>query len=120
MSRLVEMTTSPTYAKEDWTPLTREARRWETGVSSVSSPPYSSGPGPRSSAKADDEYAVEAGYSRPQFARRPPADEERTPPVIKEHHVWGVVDEWGNRAGRWGKGAKAFYDENDSETKRDS
>jgi protein AFG1 len=56
----------------------------------------------------DDDYAAEAGYSRPQFLRQPPANEERNPPVIKEHHVWGVVDEWGDNVGRWGKGAKAF------------
>lgn len=30
------------------------------------------------------------------------------PPVIHENHVWGVKEEWGPKAGQWGKGAKAF------------
>lgn len=37
------------------------------------------------------------------------------PPKISPVHVWGVVDEWGKRAGRWGKGAKAYEEQKDSE-----
>ncbi|KWU41050.1 hypothetical protein RHOSPDRAFT_23715 [Rhodotorula sp. JG-1b] len=29
-------------------------------------------------------------------------------PVLREEHVWGVRDDWGKKAGRWGKGAKAY------------
>ena len=90
-------------------PLTKEARRWEAGAASISSMPLASGPGPRSTEqKAGDDYADEAGYSRPRFLRQPPRNEDRNPPIIQEHHVWGVTDEWGGKAGRWGKGAKAF------------
>jgi hypothetical protein len=32
-------------------------------------------------------------------------------PVIAEKHVWGVVDGWGKKAGKWGKGPKAFDNE---------
>ena len=71
--------------------------------------PSTSGSGrPISEVRLDEDFASEAGYSRPQFLRQPPMGEERDPPVIKEHHVWGVVDEWGENAGRWGKGSKAF------------
>lgn len=35
---------------------------------------------------------------------RPPSQK----PVLKEEHVWGVRDDWGKKAGRWGQGAKAF------------
>lgn len=30
-----------------------------------------------------------------------------SPPIIKEQHVWGVADEWGGKAGKWGQGSKA-------------
>ena len=29
-------------------------------------------------------------------------------PIIKEQHMWGVEDTWGEKAGRWGKGARAY------------
>lgn len=29
-------------------------------------------------------------------------------PKIKEEHAWGVRDDYGPKAGEWGKGAKAF------------
>ncbi len=110
VSRLVEMTTSPSYAKEEWMPLSKEARRWEVGRSELSLP-SASGPGPRTPGlTAGEDFAAEAGYSRPEFLRQPLPSEERDPPVIKEHHVWGVVDEWGDKAGRWGQGVKAFED----------
>ncbi|KAM0745812.1 hypothetical protein T439DRAFT_369898 [Meredithblackwellia eburnea MCA 4105] len=30
------------------------------------------------------------------------------PPVLSENHAWGVREDWGKGAGRWGKGASAF------------
>ena len=103
------MTTSGAYAREDWSPLGKEVRRWETRTSAHPTMPSTSGSGrPISEVRLDEDFASEAGYSRPQFLRKPPMGEERDPPVIKEHHVCGVVDEWGENAGRWGKGSKAF------------
>jgi protein AFG1 len=32
-------------------------------------------------------------------------------PVLKEDHFWGVREDWGKKAGKWGKGASAFTDE---------
>ncbi|BGP21193.1 hypothetical protein JCM10295v2_000064 [Rhodotorula toruloides] len=29
-------------------------------------------------------------------------------PVLSEAHVWGVREDWGKKAGRWGKGARAY------------
>jgi protein AFG1 len=90
----------------------------------------------RSAEDLSDDLAVEAGYSRPGRLTPPPTsnpgtavpsrsaspkstDERVTdhpklgptrhsPPVIKEQHVWGVADEWGDKAGKWGKGTDAF------------
>ena len=30
-------------------------------------------------------------------------------PKFKEQHFWGVGDKWGQKAGQWGKGIKAFF-----------
>lgn len=29
------------------------------------------------------------------------------PPIIDPKHVWGVREDWGEKAGEWGKGASA-------------
>ena len=90
----------------------------------------------RSAEDLSDDLAVEAGYSRPgrltpqsssnpgtpvpSRSASPKSTDERvidhptrgptrhSPPVIKEQHVWGVADEWGNKAGKWGQGTEAF------------
>lgn len=33
------------------------------------------------------------------------------PPVLSEAHVWGVRDDWGPKAGRWGRGVRDLEDE---------
>ncbi|ORY34742.1 AFG1-like ATPase-domain-containing protein [Naematelia encephala] len=126
VSRLVEMTTSPTYAKEAWMPLDQAGRAWEgkrqmtatptlttpspSTISQLASPnPSIVSPSPGATLKEDesDDFAAEAGYSRPSRIR-PNDPEDKGAPVISEHHVWGVTEEWGDKAGKWGKGAKAF------------
>ncbi|WRT69692.1 uncharacterized protein IL334_006682 [Kwoniella shivajii] len=111
VSRLVEMTTSSTYAAEDWLPLDNEARTWEASTNPTTSFKFSR---PRSGAslspflgKVSDDLAVEAGYSRPGRMTPDEAQERKSAPVIKEQHMWGVADEWGEKAGHWGKGVKA-------------
>jgi len=29
-------------------------------------------------------------------------------PVLREEHIWGVREDWGKKAGEWGKGASAY------------
>jgi protein AFG1 len=111
---MIEMTTSPTYRNEQWIPLDSTARAWETP-----SQPST----PRTSAKvlarvasavpgSVGDFAEEAGYSRPQLLQpRATTGPREGAPVIKEHHMWGVTEEWGDRAGKWGKGVKAFDDD---------
>jgi hypothetical protein len=38
--------------------------------------------------------------------------------VIKEQHVWGVANEWGEKAGKWGQGAKAFKEEGEGKGRK--
>ncbi|WWC73699.1 uncharacterized protein I206_107671 [Kwoniella pini CBS 10737] len=113
VSRLIEMTTSPTYAGEEWLPLDLASRTWESSKNATTARrvyrrPQQDSPA-ASVSTAHDELAVEAGYSRPAKLAQPPLDKQ-PPPVIKEQHVWGVADEWGAKAGKWGKGAKAYGD----------
>ncbi|KAF5377699.1 hypothetical protein D9757_009371 [Collybiopsis confluens] len=110
LSRLIEMT-SPKYQQEEvWTPLPLSARRWESSrapqgrdrflASSARSDSQSSHSDP------DDDFAIEAAYE-PQSDRHLPR-EVRPPPQLREHHVWGIREDWGEGAGTWGKGAKAY------------
>lgn len=134
------MTTSPGYQSEQWTPLDQSGRTWETKLS-VSTPRTTTRPvqdRPRSKG-ANDDLAIEAGYSRPGRLTSPPPTssmvnhtDERVidhpskgasrykPPVIKEQHVWGVADEWGEKAGKWGAGSKAFNTKSGSGSKSKS
>ncbi|WVF68274.1 hypothetical protein IAT40_003039 [Kwoniella sp. CBS 6097] len=103
VSRLIEMTTSPVYAQEEWLPLDVQSRSWE-GKAEIGTPATRLGR-PSSPSEKKDDFGVEAGYSRPEKLAEPVS---RTPPRIKEQHMWGVVDEWGKKAGKWGQGAKAY------------
>ncbi|WWC95825.1 hypothetical protein V866_002691 [Kwoniella sp. B9012] len=113
VSRLVEMTTSPTYAAEEWLPLDKEARTWENSKNPTTahSTVRRASTGLGSAEKAMDDLAVEAGHSRPGKLEKTEAKARKPAPQIKEQHMWGVVDEWGEKAGKWGKGVKAYETE---------
>ena len=97
------MTTSPSYFKEKWIPLDPSARSWEqVGIDQTTS---LASPLTVLKEDADDDFAVEAGYSRPGRLQSE-AQEDR--PMISEKHFWGMVEGWGPKAGAWGKGAKVF------------
>nr|XP_031857709.1 uncharacterized protein CI109_006869 [Kwoniella shandongensis]KAA5524781.1 hypothetical protein CI109_006869 [Kwoniella shandongensis] len=109
ISRLVEMTTSSTYAKEDWLPLDVKLRSWETPVDQLAqSKPTKTFRNITRIDAANDDFASEAGYSRTEVKKNGSTQELRNPPKLKEQHVWGVADEWGEKAGKWGKGVRAF------------
>ncbi|KAK8849679.1 hypothetical protein IAR55_005014 [Kwoniella newhampshirensis] len=109
ISRLIEMTTSSVYANEEWLPLDLDIRSWESPADQNTAPARSAKTtmGRNDSGKdaPNDDFASEAGYSRTEV--KTPL-EGRNPPRLKEQHVWGVADEWGQKAGHWGKGASAF------------
>jgi protein AFG1 len=109
------MTTSPTYAREEWIPLGIEGRGWELSsardASSQQTPHRAVWPTEKTHpAPADDDFAAEAEYSRPLGSRVPGSagGPREDAPVIREQHVWGVAEEWGEKAGQCGQGAKAF------------
>ncbi|KAF5357382.1 hypothetical protein D9758_005841 [Tetrapyrgos nigripes] len=109
LSRLVEMT-SPTYNRDEvWTPLPSSSRKWELASDQWAVHRAGRGPGTAkrpSRADSNDDFAVEAAYERSADTPR----EFRPAPRLREHHVWGVRDDWGEGAGKWGKGAKAHED----------
>lgn len=109
--------TSESYARdEEWAPLPTAARQWETPASSPPSPlPATharslSNPAPNPS---DGDFAEEASLhaAHDHFPDRPPA------PRLSADHVWGVREDWGERARGWGRGAAA-YDRDDATASR--
>ncbi|KAI0930058.1 hypothetical protein AcV5_006860 [Taiwanofungus camphoratus] len=106
LSRLIEMT-SESYAEEEhWTPLPASSRKWEGSVA----PPGKDLCRPlrwtlpsRSTSQDDGGFAEEAvGEGHMSAEERPDA------PHLDEAHVWGVREDWGDRARGWGRGAKAY------------
>jgi protein AFG1 len=91
--------TSAAYARDEvWRPLSAAAREWE--AASAAPAPATRAPPPDAFAPAGD-YAGEAAYE--DAARAPPRPDA---PRLREHHVWGVREDWGKKAGAWGQGAK--------------
>ena len=111
LSRLLEMT-SESYAREEgWAPLPRDSRKWEIPASSTHSRAVPSAPqaAPASSRTdmssphdAATDFAEEASQHCATPADRPPA------PRLSADHVWGVREDWGQRARAWGRGAAAY------------
>ncbi|KZT10789.1 uncharacterized protein LAESUDRAFT_643661 [Laetiporus sulphureus 93-53] len=107
LSRLLEMT-SESYADEErWIPLPLSLRKWE----SSSSPSGTAGSRDRamrvpvcvSTDSAGADFASEAANEAlSQPVGRPEA------PRLSEVHVWGVREDWGERAKAWGRGARAY------------
>lgn len=63
-------------------------------------------------------------YEAPDFSPGPigkKRNRDQGPPVLSEAHVWGVREDWGKKAGAWGKGSAIFNQdpsaELDDETK---
>ncbi|PCH36109.1 hypothetical protein WOLCODRAFT_81546 [Wolfiporia cocos MD-104 SS10] len=114
LSRLLEMTSEGYAREEEWAPLPRAARQWERRTQGQAPPisvPVSQAHARTRwapSAHAADESAGDPAREAaaplpgvPRLAERPAA------PRLGEAHVWGVRDDWGARAGHWGRGARA-------------
>jgi protein AFG1 len=101
LSRLHEMT-SPSYARDEtWVPLEKHARKWENTADRI---PTQTLPARAPTLSGLDHPGLSrAGHSN---ISQPPA------PKLSNNHIWGVREDWGPRAGKWGKGAGA-YDEKD-------
>ncbi|KZT53935.1 hypothetical protein CALCODRAFT_474079 [Calocera cornea HHB12733] len=108
VSRIHELS-SASQSRERWIPMNRSARRWETPTLSsyqltASPPPL---PPRRRQEDPNSDFAHEAANERPT----PRGVLRVEPPTIREQHVWGARDDWGKRAGEWGKGASAYEDQ---------
>ncbi|GAA5914046.1 hypothetical protein JCM6882_001832 [Rhodosporidiobolus microsporus] len=135
VSRVHEMSSAEYLVTSVHSPLPSAVRTWETTTNSLFSSPSSSAPQPalhvmgdkadlpsgaedrlsgvldpkdlrakwpEGTPRGEKEVDVRAGAGRPMGEERP---------KIKEDHVWGVIESWGKKAGRWGKGAKAYEEE---------
>ncbi|TFK84570.1 hypothetical protein K466DRAFT_220678 [Polyporus arcularius HHB13444] len=111
LSRLLEMT-SESYAREEqWAPLPLDARKWETSTAGALPPRQSTSTGgirPQPiqghSSDSTTDFAEEASvdHTLTFAADRPPA------PRLSADHIWGVREDWGERAQDWGRGASLY------------
>ncbi|KAJ3500907.1 hypothetical protein NLJ89_g9580 [Agrocybe chaxingu] len=122
LSRLVEMTSAAYNRTDNWTPLPSSARQWETrkgftasAVSDVydlsrskistnnQEPLKDSSPAALRPGALAEDFAEEVSYGAVNTPfRRPHA------PSISSDHVWGVREDWGQKAKEWGKGTKVY------------
>ncbi|KAL5528379.1 hypothetical protein ACEPAF_7515 [Sanghuangporus sanghuang] len=130
VSRLIEMT-SEHYAKDNqWDPLTSNRRKWER----INTEPIPSNVLPISVRQVVKEgfrvgrYVLDEGSFANDFAAEATGEGEvrsqqavgdrPSAPRLAENHFWGVREDWGDKAGRWGKGAAAFdAEKHEEETK---
>ncbi|KZO96513.1 hypothetical protein CALVIDRAFT_563984 [Calocera viscosa TUFC12733] len=107
VSRIHELS-SASHSSEMWTPMDRDARRWETPTPSSHEPLHAPrrAPSPRHTEAPNSDFAHEAANERP--TRRGSLKEWVDQPKIGEVHVWGAREDWGQRAGEWGRGAGTY------------
>lgn len=103
LSRLLEMTSEGYGRDETWAPLPASARKWESGLTDTAAPvdPSTDRPEPLQYASQDDDFASEAAYVGPV-----PRDSRPSAPRFREEHIWGVREDWGEQAKKWGQGSK--------------
>ncbi|EIW83233.1 hypothetical protein CONPUDRAFT_101930 [Coniophora puteana RWD-64-598 SS2] len=102
VSRLIEMSSTSYNREEQWTPLPQSSRQWEAEVTRRGDYTSSADPYVRSE-REDDDFAEEASHGN--VAPLP------DPPRLRPDHVWGVREDWGEKAKVWGQGAKAYESE---------
>ncbi|GAA5916009.1 hypothetical protein JCM5296_001159 [Sporobolomyces johnsonii] len=131
VSRVHEMSSAEYLVTALHQPLPRAFRTWERSPSPspstaspgsdspASAPPARHSIGPKAPLPSGDKLS---GVLDPSDLRMkwpegmPPGDKEvdvrpggdGDKPVLREEHVWGVREDWGKKAGRWGEGAAAY------------
>ncbi|BGP36208.1 hypothetical protein JCM10449v2_000106 [Rhodotorula kratochvilovae] len=130
VSRVHEMSSAEYLVTAEHTPLPSHVRSWETSLSSSvaataadaadntpanhavgAKVPLPAGAGERLSGVLDPKDL------RAKWPEGTPRGEREVDvrgndkPVLREEHIWGVREDWGKKAGRWGKGARAFEEE---------
>ncbi|KAL0072251.1 hypothetical protein AAF712_000011 [Marasmius tenuissimus] len=94
LSRLLEMTSNSYHREEEWSPLPLSSRRWEK---------IRDHRGPITFAQQHGDKPLSEAEDTGELPR-----DLRPPPKLRDYHVWGVREDWGKRAGRWGKGARVY------------
>ncbi|GAA5960320.1 hypothetical protein JCM21900_006528 [Sporobolomyces salmonicolor] len=131
VSRVHEMSSAEYLVTAIHQPLPRAFRTWERSHSSAAPGSPAPGPdspplpaaaqhsiGPKEPLPSGGESDKLSGVLDPSDLRMkwpegmPPGDKEvdvrGDKPVLREEHVWGVREDWGKRAGRWGQGAAVY------------
>lgn len=99
--------TSTEYAEtEIWNPLAPKIRKWESDIPvTISTPTSVTGQArQRQEGLQEGDFASEAAFESDARAYR--VAKQPSAPRLKEDHIWGVREDWGPKAGTWGRGAK--------------
>ena len=103
LSRLREMTSKEYAVQERWMPLPAAEREWEHSsqvvVERQSTRVAPKAPVTNEGSDFAEEAVIDRAYVDPR--QRPEA------PRLPDDHIWGVREDWGERAKAWGRGAKA-------------
>ncbi|KAH7920715.1 hypothetical protein BV22DRAFT_1114755 [Leucogyrophana mollusca] len=108
LSRLIEMTSAAYGREEHWNPLPAASRKWEevkAGDTLRSSPHFDR-------RRQSSESVIEESADQPNEAQSIRISSQRPEaPLLHSDHVWGIRDDWGERTGEWGRGARVFGDD---------
>lgn len=109
------MTSSDYAEKETWNPLAPKIRKWESDVPATisTSTSVTSQPRQRYEKIQEGDFAPEVAFE--SDARVHNLKERPSAPRLKEDHIWGVRDDWGPKAGAWGRGTKVHQKDRGSE-----
>jgi peroxisome-assembly ATPase len=105
LSRLLEMTSEAYVIDTLWSPLPVRERQWEN-IGAATVPLHSVSDSallrksPSDTVVEGDDFAEEACYD----GKVAPLSARPAPPKIRPEHFWGVRNDWGKRAGAWGRG----------------
>ncbi|GAA6063760.1 hypothetical protein JCM10212_002712 [Sporobolomyces blumeae] len=126
VSRLFEMNSPEYLVTAVHAPLPSSVRSWErtheassssSAAASVSAParhsmgekaPLPSGPDGDKLSGVLDPADLRARWPEGLPRAEKEVEVRGAKPTIKEDHVWGVREDWGKKAGRWGQGAAAY------------
>lgn len=74
----------------------------------------------REESSADDDFGDEASYvNLSNDEKRRKKNRGKGPPVLSSYHVWGVREDWGPKAGRWGRGVGGLQKTDEEEEPRE-
>lgn len=126
VSRLWEMSHS-SWAKTNWKPLLEgDMKAWASihgdSIKPKASPATAKLSGSQiglSREEASGDFAEEASYSSVgNDEQRRRQNRSKGPPVLSSAHVWGVREDWGPKAGKWGKGVGGLEERQEGEEPR--